>query len=121
MLFRSLALSAAYAPRGRWHPGEFDWLCDAQGQVREEVWRRWLANDPLILVQKHRHAFRDTQAIYVEGPTEDSYKANEGARRIYEVLRTRPARCTFYEPVGKHGDHVPERLERGLAWVFGRL
>jgi S-formylglutathione hydrolase FrmB len=117
----ALALSAAYAPRGRWHPGEFNWLCDAQGRVREEVWRRWLDNDPLIIVQKNRRAFHDTQAIYVEGPTEDSYQANEGARKIYEVLRTRPARCTFYEPVGKHSDHVPERLERGIAWVFGRL
>ena len=117
----AVALSAAYAPRGRWHPGEFDWLCDAQGQPREDVWKRWLDNDPLILVQKHRHAFRDQQAIYVEGPTQDSYKANEGARKIYEVLRARPARCTFSEPVGKHSDHVPERLERGLAWVFGRL
>lgn len=117
----ALALSAAYAPHGHWHPGEFDWLCDGHGQVREDVWRRWLDNDPLILVQKNRHAFRDTQAIYVEGPTEDSYKANLGARKIYEVLQARPARCTFYEPVGKHGDHVPERLERGLAWLFGRL
>ena len=117
----ALALSAAYAPRGRWHPGEFDWLCDAQGQVREAVWQRWLDNDPLILVQRHRHAFRDAQAIYVEGPTEDALKANEGARQIYEVLRTRPARCTFYEPVGKHSDHVPERLERGITWVLGRL
>ena len=117
----ALALSAAYAPRGRWHPGEFDWLCDAQGRVREAVWQRWLANDPLIIVEKNRHAFRDTQAIYVEGPTEDSLKANEGARKIYAALRTRPARCAFYEPVGKHSDRVPERLERGLAWVFGRL
>ena len=117
----ALALSAAYAPRGRWHPGEFDWLCDALGRVREDVWQRWLDNDPLSLVQKNRHAFRDTQAIYVEGPTEDSYKANQGARKIYEMLRARPARCIFYEPVGKHNDQVPERLERGIAWVLGRL
>ena len=117
----ALALSAAYAPRGRRYPGEFEWLCDGQGRVREDVWRRWLANDPVTLVQKSRHAFRDTQAIYVEGPTEDFFKANEGARKIYETLKSRPGRCAFYEPAGKHSDHVPERLERGLAWVFGRL
>ena len=116
----ALALSAAYAPRGRWHPGEFEWLCDAHGKVRERVWRRWLNNDPLVMVQKNRHAFLDTQAIYLDGPTEDAFKANIGARKIYEILRTRPARCTFYEPVGKHSDRVPERLERGIEWVFGR-
>ena len=117
----AVALSAAYAPRGRWHPGQFEWLCDAQGAVQEKVWQRWLDNDPLVMMQRNRHAFRDTQAVYVEGPTQDSYKANEGARKMHEVLRERPARCTFYEPVGKHSDHVPERLQRGLAWVFGKL
>lgn len=77
--------------------------------------------EPHRLVQKHRHTSRDKQAICVEGPTADRYQTNEGARKIYEALRTRLARCTFHEPVGKHGDPIPERLERGLAWVFGRL
>lgn len=116
----ALGLSAAYASRGRWHPGEFEWLYDANGCFREEVWLRWLANDPLALVQKKRHAFLPTQSIYLEGPTQDSYKANVGARKIYETLRDRPARCIFYEPTGRHSDRVPERLERGLAWVFDR-
>lgn len=116
----AVALSAAYAPRGRWHPGEFDWLCDAHGQPREEVWRRWLDQDPLVMVQKDRRAFRPEQSVYVDGPTQDSYKANEGARRIYEILRTRPGRSAFFEPVGRHSDQVPERLQRGLSWAMGR-
>ncbi len=116
----ALGLSAAYAPSGWWHRGQFEWLYTADGSFREKIWQRWMENDPLTLVQKNRDAFRPTQAIYVEGPTLDSYKANVGARKIYEVLRERPARCAFYEPPGKHSDRVPERLERGLAWIFER-
>jgi S-formylglutathione hydrolase FrmB len=116
----ALGLSAAYAPRGRFHPGQFDWLYDATGGFRAEVWQRWLDNDPLTLVRKNPRAFRAGQSIYLDGAAHDEYSANVGARKIYEVLRDRPARCAFYEPPGKHSDHVQERLERGLAWVFGR-
>ena len=114
----ALGLSAAYAPRGWPHRGEFEWLYDAQGNFRERVWQRWLDNDPLTVVEKNRKAFAPTQQIYLEGAAQDQFAANLGARKIYEVLQTRPARCVFYEPPGKHSDHVRERLQRGLEWVF---
>ena len=114
----ALGLSAAYAPRGLFHSGEFDWLYDAQGNFRARVWQRWLDNDPLTIVQKNPRAFSPAQKIYLEGAAQDEYGANRGAQKIYEVLQTRSARCTFYEPPGHHSDHVRERLQRGLEWVF---
>ena len=114
----ALGLSAAYAPRGWPHRGEFEWLYDAHGKFREEVWQRWLDNDPLTVVQKNPRAFSPAQKIYLEGAAHDEYSANVGARKIYEVLQTRPSPCTFYEPPGHHSDHVRERLQRGLQWVF---
>ena len=114
----ALGLSAAYAPVGRAHPGEFEWLYDAKGNFHEKVWQRWLDNDPLTIVQRDRNAFGASQAIYLEGAAQDQFGANVGARKIYEVIRNRPARCTFYEPPGGHGDHLQARLERGLAVGF---
>ena len=114
----ALGLSAAYAPAGIDHPGEIDWLYDANGHFRPEIWQRWLDNDPLTLVKKDPRAFSAGQSIYLEGAAQDEYSANIGARKIFEVLQTEPIRCTFYEPPGHHGDHVGERLQRGLAWVF---
>ena len=116
----ALGLSAAYAPRGFFHRGEFEWLYDARGNFREQVWQRWLDNDPLTVVQKNPRAFSPAQQIYLEGAAQDQFAANVGARKIYEVLQPRPARCTFYEPPGHHSDHVRERLQRGLEWVFNR-
>lgn len=116
----ALGLSAAYAPRGFPHRGEIEWLYDERGRFRQSVWQRWLDNDPLSIVQKIPHAFAAKQSVYLEGAAKDEYSANIGARKIYEVLRGRPSRCTFYEPPGHHSDHVRERLERGLEWVFDR-
>jgi S-formylglutathione hydrolase FrmB len=116
----ALGLSAAYAPRGISHPGEFEWLYDAQGNFREEIWQRWLANDPLVIVRKNPDTFAAGQAIYLEGATQDEFSANLGARKIFDVLRSRPARTIFYEPPGHHSDHVGERLQRGLEWVYNR-
>ena len=113
-----LALSAAYAPRRDSKSGEFDWLYDAHGQFREEVWQRWLDNDPLTLVKKNPLAFATNQMLYLEGAAQDEYSANIGARKINVALSNHPGRHVFYEPSGHHSDGVPERLQRGLNWVF---
>jgi len=116
----ALGLSAAYAPVGPREPGKFQWLYDANGRLREEVWQRWLDNDPLTIVQREPNAFHANQSVYLDGAAHDQFGANVGGRKIYEVLRDHAARCTFYEPPGGHMDHLQERLQRGIAWVFHR-
>ena len=116
----ALGLSAAYAPRGFPHRGEFDWLYDARGHFRQSVWKRWLANDPLTIVETNPHAFGANQLIYLEGAAQDEFSANIGARKIFEVLEREGFHCAFYEPPGHHADHIRERLRRGLEWVFHR-
>jgi len=116
----ALALSAAYAPLGGSHRGEFDWLYDVHGTFRESVWQRWLTNDPLTIVAHDPRAFASHQAVYLEGASEDEFSANVGARNIFEALKKDPVRSTFYQPPGHHSDHVRERLQRGLEWVFDR-
>ncbi len=114
----ALGLSAAYAPQGPGQPGKFQWLYDAKGRFRENVWQLWLDNDPLAIVQRSPNAFHADQSVYLDGAAHDQFGANVGARKIYEILRTRAAPCTFCEPPGGHTDHFQERLQRGLAWVF---
>ena len=114
------ALSAAYAPCDGSHPGQFEWIYDAQGKFRPEIWQRWLDNDPLTLILKDSHAFGANQAIYFEGAAHDEFLANIGARKMFEAMKNSSNRCVFYEPPGGHGDHLYERLQRGLAWLFQR-
>ena len=116
----ALGLSAAYAPASGRHEGEIEWLYNSKGRFREKIWKLWMDNDPLTLVQQNPKAFGTNQSVYLEGSAQDQYGANIGAQKIYGVIRDRSARCTFYEPPGKHSDHLQERLQRGLAWVFNR-
>jgi S-formylglutathione hydrolase FrmB len=114
----ALALCAAYAPVGPEHPGDFEWLYNAEHQWRPEVWQRWLDADPLTIAQKNKNAFLPSQSVFLEGAAQDQYKANIGAKEIYKTLQGRPCRTTFREPPGKHSDHTLERLQAGLEWVL---
>lgn len=119
-LLYALGLSAAYAPVGLGYPRQFQWLYNAHGHFRWCVWRRWLANDPLTIARDNPHAFAPGQAVYLDGARRDQYSAQIGAHAIFEAIRKRVRRCTFYEPPGRHGQHLPARLERGLEWIFDR-
>ena len=112
-----MGLCANYAPIAG-QPGRFEWLYDDRGQWRPDAWQRWLDLDPLTLVRKNPNAFATTQRIYLDGAEHDEFGANIGARKIQEILRTRPAPSTFYESPGHHSDRLPERLVRGLTWVL---
>ena len=115
----ALGLSAAYAPsRMTGRLGKFDWLYDDKGQFREQVWQRWLDNDPLTIVQRDLNAFGSSQQIYLEGPAQDDFKANIGAKAIYEAIKNRPSRTALYQPPGHHSSHLRERIERGMQWIF---
>ena len=113
-------LSAAYAPVGPEHPGRFHWLYDNAGNFQPHVWQQWLDKDPLLLIRKRADAFAPDQRIYLDGASHDDWGFNFSARKMFAVLRERPAPVTFYEPSGGHSDRVPERLVRGLNWAFGR-
>ena len=115
-----LGLSAAYAPAGPGHPGRLRWLYNGAGEFQPAVWQQWLDHDPLLLIRKNPKAFAAGQRIYLDGAEHAEWGFNVSARKIHDILRDRHAAVTFDEPPGGHGDRVPERLLRGLLWVFGR-
>jgi pimeloyl-ACP methyl ester carboxylesterase len=114
-----MGLCANYAPIAG-QPGRFEWLYDDGGKWRAEAWQRWLDLDPLNVVRRRADAFAPGQRIYLDGAALDEFGANIGARKIYDVLKERSSPAAFYEPPDHHEDHLPERLTRGLSWVFGK-
>ncbi|BDI33849.1 esterase [Capsulimonas corticalis] len=114
----AMALAAAYSPLGKKHPGQVDWLYDAQHQFRPTVWRRWMANDPLEIVRKHHAAFKHTRNVYLDGGVHDEFHANIGAQKIANVLQGRSVRSFFYEAPGGHMDFLMDRIERGVTWAL---
>ncbi len=113
-------LSAAFAPEGRNAPGRFRWILDEKGKRRPEVWAQWLALDPLEIIKSRSIAFAPEQGVYLDGTAQDATLNHVAARHMADVLRSRRhPRCTYHESPGDHMHALPQRLKRGLAWVFG--
>ncbi len=52
------------------------------GAMREDVWRRWKANDPVEMVRRpeHARALRDLRLLYLDCGSDDEYQLHLGQR-----------------------------------------
>jgi S-formylglutathione hydrolase FrmB len=121
--FELMAYAAAYSPAPD-RPGEFELPFDlTTGALREEVWSRWLAWDPVRMVRTPRYAaaLRQLTYLYVDGGGRDEYALDLGARIFTAEARAQGGRVDHEEFDGVHWDSVPRydvmipRLLRALA------
>ena len=83
LALNTLAMASCYAPNPR-APLGFDLPCDpATGELDETVWKRWLAWDPVRMVETseaHRRALRRLSLLYLDAGTRDEFHLHLGAR-----------------------------------------
>ncbi len=86
--YNILGMAAAYSP----DPGAelgialpFDL---ATGEFREEVWRRWLAFDPVELAASHVEALRSLRMLFLDCGTRDEFHLHHGTRLLSRRLTT---------------------------------
>ncbi|MEI6872072.1 MAG: alpha/beta fold hydrolase [Verrucomicrobiota bacterium] len=113
-----LGLSAAYAPRGADYPGDFDWLYGPDGRWREDVWKRWLQADPVVIARENPRVFLPNQRIYLDGAEFDSFGAQKGAPVLRDLIKGH-TQVEFFQSPGGHSDFIESRFARGIEWVFG--
>ena len=82
-----IAMSANYSPDpGR--PLGIDLPCDLEsGAFREDVWRRWLAHDPLRMLESHAAALRSMRLLFLDCGVRDEWHLHLGARQFARRLR----------------------------------
>jgi S-formylglutathione hydrolase FrmB len=56
------------------------------GRLREDVWRRWLAWDPVRMAPGHADALRSMRAIWLDAGTRDEWYLDLGARAFADEL-----------------------------------
>lgn len=91
-------------------PGRFDLPFDLEtGALRSDVWSRWLAWDPVRMVQteRYREALRRLAFVYVDGGTRDEYALDLGARIFATEARRQGGTVDFAEFDGVHADGGP--------------
>jgi hypothetical protein len=58
----------------------------ATGGLVDEVWRRWLAVDPVRMVPEHADAVRSLRAVYIDSGTRDEWFLDLGAEAFHRAL-----------------------------------
>jgi S-formylglutathione hydrolase FrmB len=104
-----MAYASAYSPIDG-EPGRFDLPFDLEtGALRPEVWARWLAWDPVRMIERppYDEAARRLSLLYLDGGLRDEFGLDVGARILAAAARRQGARVVLEEYDGIHSDRGP--------------
>jgi S-formylglutathione hydrolase FrmB len=76
-----LAMAAAYSPNPATPPFGIDLPCDLEtGAFRDDVWGRWMALDPIRMLERHAEALRSLSLLYLDCGIRDEWSLQLGMR-----------------------------------------
>jgi len=81
----TIGMAACYSPNGADPEMPFDL---ATGQIRDDVWKRWLEHDPVRLAEKHAENLRSLKLLYIDAGTRDEFNLDIGAKILSAKLTT---------------------------------
>jgi S-formylglutathione hydrolase FrmB len=113
-----VAMAACYAGEGAADLAE-EFPCDPEtGRFREQVWRRWLRHDPVLLAARHADRLRALRTLYLDVGQADEYAMQWGTRALHAALVDAGVPHRYAEHDGGHHG-IDHRFVRSLA-VAGR-
>lgn len=82
-----IGMSACYSPNPAAEM-KFDLPFDLQtGEIRRDIWEKWLAHDPVRLIEKHADDLKTLKLLYIDAGTKDEFALDLGARILVERLK----------------------------------
>ncbi len=82
-----IGMSACYSPNPESELG-FDLPFDLDtGEIRSEIWAKWLENDPTRLVEKSVENLKSLKLLYIDAGTRDEFALDLGARILCSRLK----------------------------------
>ncbi|GGU91479.1 enterochelin esterase [Actinomadura cremea] len=121
VLLNLLGMTVCYSAREDGTPElPFD---PVTGVLRQDVWERWLAWDPVRMVPAHADAMRSQRAIWIDGGTRDEWYLDVGAEAFRAALRDAGVaddvvRFELFD--AGHGG-IDYRYPMALAWLAQRI
>lgn len=88
--------------------------------LREEVWRRWLARDPLRMAPEHAEALRALRGIWVDAGRRDDYWLDLGAQAFSACLSSLGIEHHFELFEGTHSG-IEDRYPLALRYLAERM
>jgi hypothetical protein len=91
------------------------------GRLREDVWERWLAWDPVRMVARYPDAMRGMRAIWIDGGKSDEWFLDLGGEAFRDALAEIGMTDVHFELFeGTHGG-IDYRYPLSLAYLAQRL
>ena len=120
-LITALGCSAAFSPGPDGRPVlPFD---TRSGVVLPAVWDRWLAWDPVRMVDRYAEALRGLRAVWIDAGTSDDYYLDLGAQAFRDGLARIgvPDERIFFELFDATHAAIDYRYPLALSWLAHRL
>ncbi len=112
-----IGMSACYSPNGT----DFDIPFDlTTGEIRADVWARWLEHDPVRLVEKHVDNLRSLRLLFIDAGTRDEFGLDIGARVLAKKLTENGVPHIHEEFDDGHFD-ISYRYDRSLELISERV
>lgn len=92
----------------------------ATGRLRDDVWQRWLALDPVRMAASHADALRSMRGIYLDAGKSDEYYLDLGAAAFAAELDALGIDYCFELFEGAHGG-IEYRYPRALRYLTEHL
>ncbi len=111
-----IAMAACYSPNPKTKPHLFDLPFDIKTcELRQDVWERWLAWDPVRMVERHKQALRRLK-IFLDCGTKDEFRLYAGARIFSSKLKKWQIKHIYEEFEDTHMD-IGYRYDRSLEFI----
>lgn len=104
-----LAAAAAYSPSTEQFPFADLPVDPTFGELREDVWQRWLAQDPLERIESSAAALQKMSLIYIDAGNRDEHGLHFAARVLNDALLRHGLPVQYEEYEGGH---------RGTSWRY---
>jgi enterochelin esterase family protein len=115
MAMNMIAMTSCYSPNPMRPPMGFDLpFREETGEMRVDVWERWLAHDPVRMLPDCLEALTGARLVYVDCGIKDEFNLHIGARIFCEELRKREIPHVHEEFDDGHM-RITYRYERSLA------
>jgi hypothetical protein len=91
------------------------------GALRAEIWERWLALDPVRMVDRHADALRGLRAIYIDAGKRDQFYLDLGAEAFRRALVQIGVTDVFFELFDATHSAIEYRYPIALRYLAERL
>jgi len=91
------------------------------GELRPEIWERWLAWDPVRMVARHADALKGLKAIYIDCGKRDQFFLDLGAEAFRRELEKIGVTDVFFELFDGTHSAIEYRYPLALKYLAERL